>query len=226
MKWRKLSGTYYRTENGKKICYQRGSVIEATEEELRHCDPLLATWQRAEDTAKPTGSADGTQTKEQIRFVMEQQSKILHPERMALGTMYSAMDELYIRETRDRNAHGEPIGLLVKAKSQLQEAIKNWHYNNDTQPVKVRSDGPPQSAEILRCEATIELLEKEITALKTRLKPELEHRDADAKQIAARKKRHAEENAYHPAYAKNKDALAVREKMSKTPVKMTRRVSA
>lgn len=43
-KFVKLTGRFYRKEDGKDVCYGPGSEIEATEEELRKHDEKLTTW--------------------------------------------------------------------------------------------------------------------------------------------------------------------------------------
>jgi hypothetical protein len=219
-KYKKLTGTHYRKEGSKQVAYNPGSVIEASEEELRKADPTLATWERVADNTPTSGNADGIRTSAQWLFQMERQSKILHPELISLGDMVDYEAELNMRTSNELDRNGFPKGMLVQAEADLQEATRKWNYMNDVKPVNKRSAGPPRSEEITRCQAQVGLIKKEIAYLQNFLKPKLDHSQEKAAQIAKNKKEQAEKFAYHPAFKDNPDAKRIREAAEK---KMTRK---
>lgn len=47
-RFRKRMGVHYRKEHGREVAYKPGSIIEATEAELRIHDELLTTWEPIE----------------------------------------------------------------------------------------------------------------------------------------------------------------------------------
>ena len=195
-KWRKLRGSYYRKEGKQTVCYRAGSVIEATEEELRNVDQNLRTFEKVDDKTKTTGCTNGIKTKEEFLYFFEQRSKILHPELLCIGEMFSPADELDYRISKD--------GLLDEMKLRLQEAHRKAEYQNDVQPVdQRRKGGPLRSQEINEIEAQMEVIKKEIAYLSERLRPEIEDKAAQEEKRAEKLKKQKEKFAFHPAFRKD-----------------------
>jgi hypothetical protein len=223
MKFRKLTGSHYRLEGMREVQYRPGDVIHVDSEgELTIHDPQLRTWERMPDDTPSKGSTGRLRTKEHFLFLMQQQSKILRPELMSLGTMYSGVEELYRRATTDVNKDGTPVGLLAQAKLALKEAISAWHYGNDTQPVEHRSNDMPQSEEINRLEATIEVLEAEIAHLEKVTHTERQMKTENMETSAENKKAQARTMAYHPAYRNDAEAKKVRAGLERTTSKVAK----
>jgi hypothetical protein len=219
MKFRKLSGCHYRVEGGKEIQYRPGDVIEVDrEEELG--DPQLNSWQRVPADTPAKGSTGRMRTKENFLFLMQQQSKILHPELVSIGDVLSLPEQLHIRARTDVDKQWQPMGLLEQARLQLKEAIQAWHYGNDTQAVEHRTNGQPQSEEINRLEATVELLEIEIAHLEKVTYSERSVKAENMERDEENKKQKARNMAYHPAYRNDAEAKKVRAEHERTTGKV------
>ncbi len=210
-KWMKLSGRHWKREGGKEICYGPGSVMAATEEEIRNHDPQLRAWEKVDDKTPTTGSTDRVRSKEQFLFMMERQSRTLHPELLALGEMISDKAELQVRKTEG----------LALAKLDLETAIKDWHHENDILPVSKRKSGPPQSEKISRAEAEIALIEMEIKVLEQRLKPASDLEADKKERFEFKRQQKIKEFGTHHPYWKGeaaKDAAAARASKAKPAI--------
>jgi hypothetical protein len=220
-RFRKLTGVHCRVEDGKKVAYKPGDVIEATEAELRNVDENLVTWEKVDDDTPISGSQGRTMSKNNFIQLFRQNSKILNLDKLLPGEYVDLEGELFLRTTADRTDDNLPVNLIEKEEINLQRAIDEARYQNDIQPVNSRSNGEPTSESIERCRAYIQVLQEEAEVLAQRCKKAVKRRDDRAEKTEARKRKQARALAYHPAYKHDPAAMEARKEREK-PMKRTK----